>query len=890
MSPSNRLRAVTRLVGVLLVVGATGAIVGRRLATRAPSAEPREREAAAGQGGPDAPTDWFYMQRAFPSGVIDREARPRALRQARALRDAGPEGGAEKAAAEAWDFLGPVNIGGRITDVVADPADPTRVFVGAASGGVFRSTDNGATWTDVWAGAGSLSIGALAMDPTNPDLLWAGTGEANPGGGSIAYGGDGVWKSTDGGAIWISCGLALTNSIGRIAVDPLTPSRVFVAATGDLYAKDTDRGLYRTTDSGASWEQVLFVSDSTGCVDVAIDPANPNRVLAATWERMRRPGTRFYGGVTSGIWLSTDGGTAWTQITSGLPTAASKPGRIGIAIAPSSPSTCYAVYADSTGLFAGFYRSTDSGVTWARRTDSQLASGGFYSTFGWWFGRLWVHPTLPGTVWADGVGLYRTTNGGNAWSAVSGSLHADQHAQWIQPSNPSVMWKGNDGGAYRTTNAGTSWTHVATLPITQFYTCEAHTAEPWKAYGGAQDNGTWRSIAANSDDWGELPIGGDGQYVVVDPNATSVIYGEYQYGEFFKSVNGGASFSSAVSGISVGDRKNWSTPVVVDPASVGKPQTTLYYGANRLYRSTNSATSWSAVSGNLSDGFPGANGVTYGTITTVSVSPLDSATIWVGTDDANVWVSTNAGGSWTQVDGALPERWVTRVAADPSDAASALVTFSGYRDADPLAHVFETTDRGATWSDVSGDLPDAPVNDLVIDPGNPSALYAATDVGVFFSLDRGAQWFALGTALPEGVVVTDLEHVAGTPPRLLAATYGRSMYSLPLPGATDVAGADPGLGAGSRDGLALAPNVPNPWRDQTRIRFALPRSGPVQLEIINPAGERVRTLLDGSREAGDHEVVWDGRDAAGRRAAAGAYLYRLTSGGQTVSRKMILAP
>jgi hypothetical protein len=824
------------------------------------------------------------MQRAYPSGVINEEARRAAVEQARVLRAARGTAAPGKAAAAAWVPLGPTNVGGRLTDIVADPANPSTVYAGAASGGVWKTTDSGVTWTPVFDGAGSPSIGAIAMDPTDASVLYVGTGEANPGGGSVAYGGDGVWKTTDGGATWEPLGLENTASVGHVAIDPSNPARVFVAAAGNLYGKDTDRGLYRSTDAGASWQQVLFVSDSTGCVDVAIDPATPTRIYAAMWERMRRPNTRVYGGVTSGIYRSTDGGDSWTLLTTGLPAAATKPGRIGLAVAPSLPSTVYAIYADLVGSFAGFFRSTDGGATWTRQADGALS--GFYSSYGWWFGKIWVDPTNANRVFAAGLPLMRTTNGGNAWTDVSGSMHVDHHAMWISPSTPSLVWEGNDGGAYRSTNGGTIWTHITTLPITQFYTNEVHPAQPSKVYGGTQDNGTIRTPGGISV-WTNV-YGGDGFYVNVDPNNTSVIYAESQYGGLGKSTNDGATFFGATSGIS--GRANWSTPVVIDPASVGKPQTTMYYGANRLFRSTNGAASWTAVSPDLSDGDPGSNGVVYGTITTIAVAPSDSATVYAGTDDANVWVTTNAGGSWAKIDGALPERWITRVTVDPDDDAIAYATLSGFREAEHLPHVFRTTDWGASWSDISGNLPEAPVNDLVVDPALASVLYVATDVGVYMTQDLGGTWFALGAGLPL-VVVDDLDLPGGSSATLYAATYGRSMYSIDVSSGTYVEGpgGEGSVGAGLASAPALAPSAPNPFRETARIAFTLPRAGRARLDIVSVAGERVATLVDRDLPAGAHEAVWDGRDGGGRLVGSGAYLYRLEADGKVATRKLLLA-
>ncbi len=836
--------------------------------------------------GPAAPNEWFYMQRAWPSGQINHEARFVALEDARRLRAASASA-AGKTAVTDWTPLGPTNVGGRITDIVADISNTNIIYVGAASGGVWKTIDGGSNWSSIFDDYGSLSIGALAIDPTDSDIVYVGTGEANPGGGSVAYGGDGVWKTTDGGATWNHVGLPKSRYIGRIVVDPVNPSRVYVAATGNLYSRNRDRGVYRSVDAGASWSLVLSVSDTTGCVDLAIDPSNPSRVFAAMWERIRRPETRVYGGETSGLWRTENGGDTWAELTSGLPGGASPQGRIGVAVAPSNPSTVYAIYADAIGYFTGIYRSTNSGDTWSSRSASGL--GTFYSFYGWWFGRIWVDPLSAGTVWADGVYLYKSTNGGNNFTSAGSSMHVDHHAQWFSPSNPNFILKGNDGGIYRSTNGGGSWSFLGGLPITQFYTIEVHESEPWKVYGGTQDNGTNRTPGGQSDGWESL-FGGDGHYVNVDPNDTDVIYLEYQYGNFYKSTNGGGSFNSAMSGISSGDRKNWSTPVVIDPASLGKPATTMYYGANRLYRSTNSASSWSVISGDLSDGFGGSNGVTFGTITTIAVAPSDSATIYVGTDDGNVWVSTNYGSSFSQINTGLPNRWVTRVAVDHSNDAVAYVTFSGFRDDDPLPHVFRTSNWGSSWTDISGNLPDAPVNDLIVDPVDTSVLYVGTDVGVFVTVNLGGTWSALGEAIPVGVVISDLKYIDNSgSPTLYAGTYGRSTWSYDLSVTTSV---DAG-GNGAADGegelrMTLAPNSPNPMRDETRIRFSLMETAPARLEVIGVNGRRIRVLADEVLSAGDHEVTWDGRDESGRRAPNGVYFYRLMSAGDEASRKMTL--
>jgi photosystem II stability/assembly factor-like uncharacterized protein len=723
--------------------------------------------------------DYFYLQRRLPDGSINVLSRARAMTHARFLR-ARVIAFSGLDAAGTWQLRGPLNVGGRVTDVVGDPANASKFYVGSASGGVWKTTDGGVTFTPIFDGQGSLSIGALALDPRDSNILYVGTGEANPGSATSTYPGDGVWKTTDGGATWQHLGLDPTLAIGSIVIDRQNPSNVFVAATGNLFVPGPDRGVYRSQDGGQTWTQVLFVGNTVGAVDLAIDPSDPRRVFAAVWDRLRSAKERIYGGPGSALYRSLDGGTTWTKLIS-VPITTTEPSRIGVAIAPSSPSTVYTVvYRKSDQALDGLFRSQDGGTTWTRQSATNLS--GIIGAQGFWSGRIFVSPSNPMEIWVDGIGLGRSTNGGASFASVTG-MHVDHHALWFFPANPMVILKGNDGGLYRSTNGGTSWTHFNNLPISQFYTVEAHPTEPLKLYGGLQDNGVKRTTTGGLSDWSNV-IGGDGLEVHVDPRSTQVIYAESQFGALSRSTDGGATFRSATSGLS--GRFGWKTPIVIDPASTGTGTTsTVYIGSHMLFRSTNSAGSWTAISTDLTHGSQGVSPTVFGTITTIAVSPSNHNTIYLGTDDGNVWITRNAGSTYTHIDTALPDLWVTRVAVDPSNDAIAYVTFSGFRAVAPLAHVFRTTDFGATWTDISSDLPDAPVNDLIVEPTQTSTLYVATDVGAFVTHDTGGTWAPLGTGMPDGSVVTNLK-LLPSPPTLLASTYGRSIYALDLSAAPAV--------------------------------------------------------------------------------------------------------
>lgn len=814
------------------------------------------------------PNDWFFMQRAYPHGRINYAVY---LEQMKAVQQLRQSATSEKDTT-IWEFAGPENICGRLSDVEMHPSDMVTVYAGAASGGIFKSSDAGVSWIPVFDDALSLSIGDIAIAPSDPAILYAGTGEANCGGGSQTYDGVGIYKSTDAGESWVYCGLAESRNIGRMAVHPGNPDIVYAAAMGDLFADNPGRGIYKTSDGGESWQQVLFVSDSTGGIDVVIHPQYPDTVYAAMWERVRRPNRRSYGGSTCGIYRTYNGGQTWEELTTGLPSPGPNVGRIGIDLCLSDPSTLYAIYADKPGYFEGVYKSTNGGDNWIQTNDGSLAD--CYSSYGWWFGRIKIDPTDPDIAYVIGFDLYKTSNGGNSWSNISTwDVHVDQHELYIHPQDHEFIALGNDGGFYTSQNGGNDWTWMDNLPVTQFYTSEIDRQHPERLYGGTQDNGTNRTLTGGTDDWQPI-YGGDGFYVLVDPENNNYVYAEYQYGNLARSTNGGSYFNSAMTGISSSDRKNWNTPVVFDPTN---PEI-LYYGANRLYKSTNRAVNWSVISDDLTNG-PGVN-LTYGTITTISVSPVNPDIIYVGTDDGNVWVSAMTGSGWEYISSGLPDRWVTRVAADPANENTAYVTFSGYRWDEYLPHIFMTTDKGENWLDISGNLPELPINDVIIDPQNTPALYVATDGGVFVTNDQGLNWELMGSNLPN-VPVNDLTLHEETR-KLVAATFGRSMYSYDLYQDTVSTSAPGNAGILSNPRISI---YPNPFTDKVNIDLEGYSDDEVMIEIYDVRGEKMNSLLKGKVSTGRQTFIWQVQKYDG--AANGIYWIRVTQGEHSISRKIV---
>lgn len=780
------------------------------------------------------PNDWLFRQRSYPYGELDMKAYRQGAKKYRQQRQ---QQTAQKNLDNApWQFDGPTNIGGRVTDIEVIPGTPETVLVGAASGGVFRTTDGGNSWTTTFDDQATLAIGDLALAPSNPQVVYAGTGEPNAGGGSLAYDGLGVYRSNDGGQSWESKGLPDVGSVGRVVVDPTDSERVYVAAMGTLFANNPERGIYRSTNGGDDWEQVLFLTDSTGGIDLAIHPNNPLTVYAAMWERVRRPNRRSYAGASSGIYRSTDGGDSWQELTNGLPFDPSLKGRISLAIAPSDPNRMYAGYVAESGGLLNMMQSIDGGDSWFNMSISNLG----IVSFDWWFNRLVVAGDDPDKLFYVGFELNEYQANNAFWDITFNGVHVDQHTLWIDPASSDRMLLGNDGGVYYSEDGGITYTKWNNLPITQFYTSEVDFQVPERRYGGTQDNGTNRTLTGSTNDW-QFIYGGDGFRVRVDPTDNQYVYAEFQRGNIARSTNGGASFTSATNGLA-GSRRNWNTPYVIDP---GDP-TTLYLGAERVFKSTDRAVSWQPLSPDLTNGNQGNNGITFGTITDLSVSSLDTDVIWVGTDDGNVWYSNNAGANWQNVSADLPNRWVTTMAADPNNPDGAYVTFSGFRFGENIGHVYYTPDLGTTWQNYNGDLPDIPVNDLIVHPANDH-LFLATDLGVYYSDNNGINWRPLGTGLPP-VVVTDLTFHLPTE-TLVAGTYGRSMWSVNV-----------GTEVSTDDLLSTAINwqiAPNPATEYAQISIDLPMAESYTLTVFDINGRQVEQLWQNrSLPAGRQVVDW----------------------------------
>ena len=792
-------------------------------------------------------SDWFSSQRIFPFAKPDYAAYKNSVQWMKANKSA-----MRTSTLQSWQYAGPENLGGRVVDVEMLPNDFNTMFVCAASGGIFKTTDAGNSWTPIFDNNPSLSVGDLAIAQSNPSILYCGTGEANAGGGSICYDGAGIFKSTDGGATWNYSGLDITRNTGRVAIDPKNPDRVFAATMGDLFGNTPDRGLYRTTDGGLNWQNVLFSNDSTGAIDVVIHPQHTDTLFACMWTRVRRTDSRQYGGQASGIYRSYDGGNTWTRLANGLPTYSL--GRIGIDISQSDPNILYAIMTDTLGGNSVIMKTTNLGDTWTNVTNSF-----FPASYSYWYGRLKIDPTNSDVVYAIDFDLWQTTDGGQNWFQITNGIHVDQHEIYIHPLNPNLLLLGNDGGFHISNNGGASWTLNEKLPIMQFYTCEIDEQNPFLIYGGAQDNGVNTTPTGAVNDWGSIWYG-DGFGVLVDPNNSSVVYAEDQYGDI----------STGTNGIDPSDRTNWNTPFVFNPGN----SNTLYLGTEALYKTTDQGQNWFPLSGDLTNGsLANAYPIVFATITTIAVAPTDTNVIYIGTDDGNIQVTTDEGATWNLISSSLPVRWITHVEVDPRDAMSVYATLSGYRYHENMSHVYHSADGGANWTDIGATLPDVPCNDIVIDT-TYSTLYLATDIGVFYSYLGSNTWQLLGTDLPL-VPVCDLRLHYPTH-KLLAATYGRSMYTYDLNVLTAAASPE---NNSSFSVFVLR----NPVNDLLALDIYSEKNALASLTLYDATGKIIFADEQSDLHTGNNRVE---KNLAPGNYADGIYFMEIKCGNKTVTKKI----
>lgn len=796
-----------------------------------------------------------------------------------------------------WRCIGPANPGGRIDDFAVVESDPSVIYVGTASGGLWKTVNSGITWTPVFDDQESSSIGDVTVAPSNPDIVWVGTGEPNNR--QSSSWGAGVYKSTDGGITWTCTGLKETHHIGRIAIHPLNPDIVYVAALGHLWGPNPERGLYKTTDGGRTWEKSLYINDDTGCVDLVMDPESPETLYTAAYQR-RRTGWGFNGGGPgSGIYKTTDGGAEWVKLSGGLPEGIT--GRIGLNVCRSRPEIVYACVEHENG---GVFRSEDKGLTWEKMSDVNPRP--------MYYSKIRVDPNNDLRIWLLGASMYYSEDGGHTWDTdliarsvrEKRAVHGDHHALWINPHDSNHMVLGSDGGIYLSYDQGRKWVFRDNLPIGQVYELGFDMSEPYNIGAGLQDNGTWYGPSAawfrpriTNDEW--FKIGGaDGFHVQIDPRDPDRIYVESQNGgiqRFNRKTGEYTSIKPVTESPEETYRFNWNAPFLLSPHDPD----TLYFGGNRLFISHDRGETWTSTNdltaardrGRLPImGVPDDeitlskhDGISYyGTLTTISESPLQAGLIYTGADDGTVQITEDGGETWTDLTGRFPDlpnyTYVSRIECSHSVKDRVYISFDGHRNDDFTPYLFVSENKGRSWRRIDLGLPEGKtVNVIREHPRNPALLFAGTERGACYSLDQGSTWVFIENELP--MVPVDDIAIHPRDNDLIFGTHGRSVWILDditaLEQYTPESQTKPLVLFDMRPGVIInffsrrahydykglfghavfrAPNPP----DGVFIDYYLKedQDQPVTILVQDQAGDTVRKLK-GPGEKGIHRVVWD---------------------------------
>jgi photosystem II stability/assembly factor-like uncharacterized protein len=854
-----------------------------------------------------------------------------------AMPDSARYGGLE------WRSIGPWR-GGRVTTVAGVPGQPLVYYMGATGGGVWKTVDAGMTWRPIGDGQFRMgSIGAVAVAPDDPNVIYVGGGEAPVRGVSSSYG-DGMYKSTDAGRTWVRIGLGESRTIARVIVHPRNSELVYVAAQGSRWGRSAERGVYRSSDGGTSWKQVLASPDSlTGPADLAMDPSNPRVLYAAMWDHQRTPWQVRSGGPAGGIWKTTDGGETWSRLESGLPKLM---GKIGVAVSPVNPDRIWAIVESEEG---GLYKSDDGGKNWIRVNGDRVLQAR-----SWYYMRVTADPKLADVVYVINSPLLKSVDAGRSFITLP-DPHGDNHDLWINPDNPANLIKADDGGAAISFTGGTTWSSIMNQATAQFYRVITDDRFPYWVYAGQQDNTTVAIPSAT--DGGGIPTaamldvgGGESAHIAFDPADPRYVYATGYHGalteydrttRFLRDIRAYPTVGLGEPSDQMKYRFNWNTPVITSPHD----RRVLYYGGNVLFRSNDRGQSWTTVSPDLTrnekskqgwGGAPitneGAGGEVYGTIFFIAESPQEKGTLWVGTDDGLVQLSRDAGATWTSVTPKdLPESLINMIEVSPHDRGTAYVAVSRYKWNDNSPLVYKTTDYGKSWTRIVAGLREGePVRVVREDPNRKGLLYAGTETGVYLSFDGGAHWQPFQRNLP-AVPVTDLQVKRKD---LVISTEGRAFWIMddvssldemsdstaraPLHLVTPRPAYRTSLGGGG-DQPGVGKNPPNGAILQYSLAKAADSTAPLTLEILDAQGAVIRKFTSAAppaearpgtlpvlrlpAAAGLNRFVWDlRRDGVagvpgtlsgatpGYRVTPGRYLVRLVLGSEARTRPLEILP
>ncbi len=833
-----------------------------------------------------------------------------------------------------FNNIGPSIMSGRVVDFAVNPNNPIEFYVGYASGGVWYTNNNGTSFTPVMDNSPTQNVGCVSVDWKN-NTIWVGTGEVNAS--RSSYAGIGLLKSDDQGKTWQNMGLTDSHHISSILINPSNPSEVVVGAVGHLYSNNEERGVFKTTDGGKSWNKTLFINDETGIIEISTNPNNFNTMYATAWDKDRKAWNFDGGGEGSGVYKSTDGGSSWNKISteaSGLPIGKGM-GRMGIAVV--NDETVYLIVDNqfhrekedkkedtdiltkddfkamdtatflalddkklnqflkmngfqekyraenvkqmvrvgtvkpedlakyledaNSALFdtpvigAEVYKSTNGGKTWQKTHDGFLDD--LYYSYGYYFGKIHVDPNDANKIYVYGVPILKSADGGKTFSSIDAdNVHADHHALWINPKMSGHLIDGNDGGVNISYDDGKTWIKNNAPAVGQFYSVNVDNEKNYNVYGGLQDNGVWvgpHNYKANPG-WlqnGKYPyefiMGGDGMQVQIDSRNSNIVYTGYQFGNYYRLNRNGGEPVYIQPKHELGEspyRFNWQTPILLSPHN----QDILYLGGNKLMRSMNQGDDWTAISADLTKGGKPGN-VAYGTLTSISESPFQFGLLYTGSDDGLVYVSKDGGASWTDISTSLPQDlWVSRVIASSHKKERVYITLNGYRWDDFKPYVFMSDNYGATWKDISNNLPASPINVIKEDPVNEDLLYLGTDNGAYVSFNGGESWEVFSKELPN-VAVHDLV-VQPEAKHLVLGTHGRSIY------VADIALLQK-LNDNNRSEVVLAEidaiNFSQRWgskwstwgevyEPKTNIQFYSPQSGKTTITIATESGKELQIL------------------------------------------------
>jgi photosystem II stability/assembly factor-like uncharacterized protein len=796
---------------------------------------------------------------------------------------------------------------GRIADIAVDPRSRSTWYVASASSGLWKTTNRGTTWAPIFDEGGSYSLGVVVVDPRDSNVIWLGTGE-NQSLRSVSFG-DGVYKSIDAGKTWKKVGMADSEHIGKILIDPRDSNTVYVAAQGPLWAPGGDRGLFKTTDGGETWDNVLNISENTGVSDIVFDPRNPDVIFASAYQRRRHVGVLIGGGPEAGILKSTDAGANWKRINEGLP--AGDKGRIALAVSPQNPDIMYAWMNSTPNNTMAFYRSADAGNTWVRTANARIQDPQFY-------GELYADPHHFERVYLMDTRVQVTDDGGQTFRALNWNTHVDHHALTFDPTDANHLLLGNDGGVYETYDGGQTWRSFTNMPMPQFYALAVSNELPfYYIYAGAQDNGTQgapsrtiHSDGIHTSDWINIG-GGDGMQPRVDPEDGNIVYNQSQ--------NGALQRLDKRTGASAGIRPprgsgpaavswNWNSPLVISPHAAKR----LYYGGSRLFRSDDRGDNWRAVSPDLTremdvfaipvfgrvwdreEDVVSRNTFTtaHGVCNALSESPLVEGLLYFGTDDHLVHVSEDGGENWRKVasfPGVPEEAMVSDLCASAHDNNVVYASFNNYMYGDFKPYLLRSGDRGKNWEPIAGNLPDRhPVWSVVEDPVNKNLLFAGTEFGLFVTIDGGRNWAEIEAGVPAATAFRDLE-IQKRENDLIGATFGRGFFILddyaPLRSLTPQLLAEEGalLPVGeawlfneigySRAvfGNSSSPNPPFGALITYHLKANAPAGTQIVLQVKDATGRELRRI-NGRGTAGIHRVAWDLRGpggGGGRRGGRG---------------------